>query len=157
MDRLTHSQPYIHAVPTRFILEFGFKTDEDVWGGLTEIFDRLAEYEDTGRTPSEIATAEKAMSAALGLACEVQSSRNQLAAKEAEIARLKAERDAAVEDMKIMALAMRESEDMQESCCFACICDSQNLPENCILPYGECPGYERNDCFVWRGAEEEKA
>lgn len=66
-----------------------------------------------------------------------------------EIQRVKAERDAAVKDMKIMALAMRESEELSEGCCFACICE--NLPADCILPYGECPGYEKDDCFEWRG------
>ena len=70
--------------------------------------------------------------------------------------RLQKQLDAAVEDMKIMALAMRESEELSEGCCFACICDAQNLPDGCILPYGECPGYERNDCFKWRGAERSK-
>jgi len=57
----------------------------------------------------------------------------------------------AVEDMKVMALAMRENEELSEGCCFACVCDAQNLPDNCILPYGECPGYDTEDCFEWRG------
>ena len=65
-----------------------------------------------------------------------------------------AERDAAVEDMKVMALAMRESDELSEGCCFACVCDGQNLPGNVILPYGECPGYDTNDCFEWRGPDE---
>jgi hypothetical protein len=65
--------------------------------------------------------------------------------------------DKAVGDMNVMALAMRESEELSEGCCFACIYDGQNLPDNAILPYGECPGYERDDCFEWRGdaAEED--
>ena len=54
----------------------------------------------------------------------------------------------AITDMKVMALAMRESEELSESCCFACICE--NLPDNCILPYGECPGYDKTNCFEWR-------
>ena len=61
---------------------------------------------------------------------------------------------AMIEDMKEMALAMRESEELPEGCCFACICDAQNLPDNVILAYRECPGYDRNDCFEWRGAQE---
>ena len=71
-----------------------------------------------------------------------------LEAKERELA-------AAVSDMKIMALAMRESEELSEGCCFACVCDAQNLPDDCILPYGECPGYEKDDCFEWRGRKEQ--
>lgn len=65
------------------------------------------------------------------------------------------QRDKAVEDMNVMALAMRESDDLSEACCFACINDAQNLPDGCILPYGECPGYETNNCFEWRGAQGE--
>ena len=61
------------------------------------------------------------------------------------------ERDAAIADMKIMALAMRESDELQEGCCFACKYDSQNLPDNVMLAYGECPGYDSDDCFEWRG------
>jgi hypothetical protein len=64
--------------------------------------------------------------------------------------------DAAVEDMKVMALAMRESEELSEGCCFACIYDGQNLPDNVIIPYGECPGYETDDCFEWRGPQDEE-
>lgn len=58
---------------------------------------------------------------------------------------------AAVEDMAVMALAMRESAEMPEGCCFACTYDAQNLPDNVMLAYGECPGYDKNDCFEWRG------
>ena len=57
---------------------------------------------------------------------------------------------AAVEDMNVMALAMRESDELSETCCFACICDAQNMPDDCILSYGECPGYDTTDCFQWR-------
>ena len=58
---------------------------------------------------------------------------------------------AAVEDLKVMALAMRESEELSEGCCFACAYDAQNLPDNVILAYGECPGYDTDECFEWRG------
>lgn len=82
--------------------------------------------------------------------------------QQAEIAELTAraeraekERDAAIADMKIMALAMRESDELQEGCCFACKYDSQNLPDNVMLAYGECPGYDSDDCFEWRGAGKE--
>ena len=61
---------------------------------------------------------------------------------------------AAVGDLKVMALAMRESEELSEGCCFACAHDGQNLPDDAILIYGECPGYEADDCFEWRGPQE---
>lgn len=76
-----------------------------------------------------------------------------LAALDAANAKL----DKAVGDMNVMALAMRENDELSEACCFACICDGANLPEGVILPYGECPGYERNDCFEWRGDAAEEA
>ena len=66
--------------------------------------------------------------------------------------RAEKERDAAIADMKTMALVMRESDELQEGCCFACKYDSQNLPDNVMLAYGECPGYDSDDCFEWRGA-----
>ena len=63
------------------------------------------------------------------------------------------ELDAAIAEMKIMALAMRESDELQEGCCFACKYDSQNLPGNVMLAYWECPGYDYDDCFEWRGLQ----
>ena len=69
--------------------------------------------------------------------------------------RAEKERDAAIADMKTMALVMRESDELQEGCCFACIYDSQNLPDNVMLAYGECPGYDSDDCFEWRRARKE--
>lgn len=70
---------------------------------------------------------------------------------QAQLAAEKRRADAAVEDMKVMALAMRESDELSEGCCFACAHDGQNLPDDAILIYGECPGYEADDCFEWRG------
>ena len=54
MDRLTYRNMPLHAVPTKFDLDFAFKMDDTAWGGLTEAFDHLAAYEDTGLTPEEI-------------------------------------------------------------------------------------------------------
>ena len=80
-----------------------------------------------------------------------QSLRNAANGYKAQLAASQRRERAAVEDMKVMALAMRESDELSEGCCFACVCDGQNLPGNVILPYGECPGYDTNDCFEWRG------
>ena len=64
-----------------------------------------------------------------------------------------AERDTAVADMEAMALAMRESEEMQENCCFACkFADTNN--DN-MEPWDECPGFEVDKCFEWRGPQKE--
>jgi hypothetical protein len=64
---------------------------------------------------------------------------------------------AAVRDMKVMALAMRESEELTEGCCFACAYEAQNIPGDVILAYGECPGYNSDNCFEWRGPAGEGA
>ena len=55
MPRLTHKTPGIPAVPANFALDFIFDLDDKTWAGLSAIFERLAEYEDTGKTPAEIA------------------------------------------------------------------------------------------------------
>lgn len=54
MDRLTKQYGGNPAVPTKFDLDFAFQTDDEAWHGLTEIFNRLAEYEDTGLSPKEV-------------------------------------------------------------------------------------------------------
>lgn len=72
---------------------------------------------------------------------------------QAKLAEAQRREQAAVEDMKVMTLAMRENEELSESCCFACLYDGQNLPDNVILAYGECPGYDRDDCFEWSGPQ----
>lgn len=74
-----------------------------------------------------------------------------------ENARLTKERDeaqrrerAAVEDMKLIVDAVRE-EHCDETCCFACKfdCDTSITDSGCYA--NECPGFERDDCFEWRG------
>lgn len=72
---------------------------------------------------------------------------------QAQLTASQQETRAAVEDMKILALAMRESEELSEGCCFACTYDAQNLPDNVILAYRECPGYDTDECFEWRGKD----
>lgn len=73
----------------------------------------------------------------------------------AELEASKRREMAALSDMKVMALAMRESEELSEGCCFACAYDAQNLSGDVILAYGECPGYNVDECFDWRGPEQE--
>lgn len=74
----------------------------------------------------------------------------QLDTLRSRLAEVERERDAAISDMKSMALSMRESEDMQESCCFACAFSDDNADG---VTFGECPGFDRDDCFKWRGTE----
>ena len=59
---------------------------------------------------------------------------------------------AAVEDMKLIVDAARE-EHCDETCCFACKFDC----DTSITWTGdyacECPGFERDNCFEWRGPQ----
>ena len=48
MERLTAQWGENHAVPTKIDLDFVFDLDDKAYGGLTEILDRLAAYEDIG-------------------------------------------------------------------------------------------------------------
>ena len=60
------------------------------------------------------------------------------------------ERDAAVVDMKSIVDAVRE-EYSDGTCCFACKYDfDTSCDEYGCCPW-ECPGFESNDCFEWRG------
>jgi len=60
---------------------------------------------------------------------------------------------AAVEDMKLIVDAVREAHG-DETCCFACKfdCDTSITDSGCYA--NECPGFERDDCFEWRGPQE---
>ena len=62
--------------------------------------------------------------------------------------------DAAVEDMKLIVDAVRE-EHCDETCCFACAFDCDTSINDSGVPNCECPGFERDDCFEWRGVKEE--
>ena len=64
------------------------------------------------------------------------------------------ERDAAVEDLKTMALAMRESDELEVGCCFACKFDASNNDN--MEPWNECPGFNTDNCFEWRGLQDGK-
>ena len=60
------------------------------------------------------------------------------------------ERDAAVVDMKSIVDAVRE-EYSDGTCCFACKYDFDTSCDEYGCCPGECPGFESNDCFEWRG------
>ena len=72
----------------------------------------------------------------------------------AEIRKLKAERDAAVRDMELIVDAVRETHS-DETCCFACKFDCDTSITDTGDYACECPGFERDDCFEWRGMKGE--
>jgi hypothetical protein len=65
------------------------------------------------------------------------------------------ERDAAIADMKLIVDAVKE-EYGDETCCFACKYDFDTSCDECGCCPGECPGFESNDCFEWRGPQAEE-
>ena len=72
---------------------------------------------------------------------------------QAQLATEKRRADAAVEDMKLIVDAVREAH-CDENCCFACKfdCDTSITDSGCYA--NECTGFERDDCFEWRGPQE---
>ena len=64
------------------------------------------------------------------------------------------ERDAAKADMKLIVDAVRETH-CDETCCFACKYDFDTSINDSGELNGECPGFDRDDCFEWRGRPQE--
>ena len=64
------------------------------------------------------------------------------------------ERDAAKADMKLIVDAVRETH-CDETCCFACKYDFDTSINDSGELNGECPGFDRDDCFEWRGLPQE--
>ena len=60
--------------------------------------------------------------------------------------------DAAIKEMKLIVDAVRE-EHCDDTCCFACMFDCDTSITWTGDHANECPGFELNDCFLWRGAE----
>lgn len=74
---------------------------------------------------------------------------------EAQLAASQRRERAAVEDMKLIVDAVREAH-CDETCCFACKfdCDTSITDSGCYA--NECPGFDTNECFEWRGVKEER-
>lgn len=80
----------------------------------------------------------------------LESQEKTIAALTARAEKAERERDAAVADMKLIVDAVRE-EYIDETCCFACKYDFDTSCDESGCCPGECPGFESNDCFEWRG------
>jgi hypothetical protein len=72
---------------------------------------------------------------------------------QAQLAESQRRERAAVEDMKLIVDAVREAH-CDETCCFACAFDCDTSINDSGVPNCECPGFERDDCFEWRGPQE---
>ena len=128
----------------------------DVENMVADIESLQAQLAEVTQTRDDYATAARAISLWLKEFCDNSLTYDQMIAdaarKAANALSESRERErAAVEDMKAMALAMRESEELTEGCCFACAHEAQNIPGDVILAYGECPGHNSDNCFEWRG------
>ena len=87
----------------------------------------------------------------------MQSAADRLESQERTIAELTAraesaevERDAAKADMKLIADAVREKH-CDNTCCFACKFDCDMSTNDSGEFENECQGFDRDDCFEWRG------
>lgn len=56
-DRLMKRWGNNSAVPCNINIDFALELDTETWNGLCDIFNRLADYEDTGLSPSDITPA----------------------------------------------------------------------------------------------------
>ena len=73
-----------------------------------------------------------------------------IAALTARAEQAERERDAAKADMKLIVDAVRETH-CDETCCFACKHDCDTSINDSGEFNNECPGFDRDDCFEWRG------
>ncbi len=134
---------------------------------------RLAAYEDTCLTPEEITEAQKAMRAALGLACAAQAARDENARLRTEVEvcgklieqqgweinrlndlneQVRRERDAAVADMTSMAIAWNKA------CGWCKHNGSREMCASCVRwPYISPENLTRTEQWQWRGASEQEA
>lgn len=81
----------------------------------------------------------------------LQELTEKLNAANAENAELRALVEAAVEDMKRIVDEVRETH-CDDTCCFACKYDADFSITQTGDFANECPGFERDDCFEWRGS-----
>ena len=60
----------------------------------------------------------------------------------------------AIEDMKLIVDTVREKHG-DDSCCFACKYDADFSIGESGDYMNECPGFDCDNCFLWRGMKEE--
>jgi len=97
---------------------------------VTFALNRLAAYEDVG-SPEEFASLR------------------------AQLAESRAREQAAIADMKRIVDTVREERE-DETCCFACKYDADMSITDSGAHANECPGFNKNDCFEWRGPQDAK-
>lgn len=90
-----------------------------------------------------------------GLAADrLEAQEQTIAALTARAESAERERDAAKADMKLIVDEVRETH-CDETCCFACKYDCDTSINDSGEFNNECPGFDRDDCFEWRGLPQE--
>lgn len=84
----------------------------------------------------------------------LESQEQTIAALTARAEQAEAREKAAIADMKLIADNVRETH-CDETCCFACKHDCDMSINDSGEFNNECPGFDRDDCFEWRGQQEE--
>ena len=158
--------------PTTGEIVRALREDEDVYFGEAEevtfglIADRLESLEqklellnggdfDVIDIPAALAyleSVEEILPHASALIDLIQSLKGTAIELTARAEQAELERDAAVVDMKSIVDAVRE-EYSDGTCCFACKYDFDTSCDEYGCCPGECPGFESNDCFEWRGLQ----
>lgn len=83
-----------------------------------------------------------------------QSLRNAANWYKAQLAASQQETRAAVEDMTAMAYTIRQRSEHDDECCFACKYEIENVAcDNYGGGEWECPGFDTDECFKWRGKD----
>jgi hypothetical protein len=77
---------------------------------------------------------------------------NMIESLQAQLAASQARERAAEEDMKNIVDAVREAH-CDGTCCFACKYDADFSIGESGNYLNECPGFDRDDCFEWRGPQ----
>lgn len=146
MDRITNRDVFIGIYTTEDVYAVGEDDPsvETAWVGTP--IDRLAAYEDTGLMPEEIEQIKKNYVDAGAMYSQLAHQyEDKIASIQAELDRVKAEKDAAVSDMAIIGNADKYD---YVGGCYVCKHNERNFDN-----FGHS-GCDYNNCkFEWRGLE----
>ena len=112
-----------------------------------ELIEQLHTFDNVDAVTITIAKA-----ALLFIADRLERQEQTIAALTARVEQAERERDAAKADMKLIVDAVRETH-CDDTCCFACKHDCDMSINDSGEFNNECPGFDRDDCFEWRGLQ----
>ena len=109
----------------------------------------------TKRTTTGVEALERMEEHVAKLEAKWAAREKELTSLRSQLNEVTAERDAAVSDMKLISDAAREAH-CDETCCFACKYDGDFSITDTGDYANECPGFDKDDCFEWRGLQKER-